>query len=117
VRTNLREHQGNELLFLGWMRTCIAIIAFGFVLERFSLFLRFVAPNANAVMPMERAGVVGTGLIWFGTALIPMSLWRFLVEARHIDKPVETKTGNWPVVLLAILLTAVGVFLALIVSS
>jgi len=116
MRANLREHQGNELTFLGWTRTCIAIIAFGFVLERFSLFLRFVSPNANAAIPMARAGVVGTGLIWLGTVLIPVSLWRFLVEARHIDQPVETRTGNWPVVLLAILLTAVGVYLALIVG-
>src|SRR6476659_25989 len=114
VRANLREHQANERTFLGWMRTCIAIIAFGFVLERFSFLLRSLAPNANPAVPMTRVAVVGIGLIWLGTVMIPVSLWRFLVEARNIDKPVETRTGNWPVVLLAVLLTAVGIYMALV---
>ena len=98
------------------MRTCIAIIAFGFVLERFSFLLRSLAPNANPAVPMIRITIVGTGLIWLGTVMIPVSLWRFLAEARNIDKPVETGTENWPVVLLAVLLTVVGIYMALVVG-
>ena len=48
MRPNLREHQANERTFLAWLRTSIAIIAFGFVLERFSLFVKYLAPGSAA---------------------------------------------------------------------
>ena len=50
-----------------------------------------------------------------GTILIPVSLWRFLLEERHIDRPIETRTGSWPMIALALLLAAVGIYLALAV--
>ena len=115
MRPNLPEHQANERTFLSWLRTSIAIIAFGFVLERFSLFLKYLLPEGGAEVTNPRTGLVGAGLIWLGTILIPMSLWRFLIEQRHIDQPIETRPANWPVILLAILLAAIGVYLALAV--
>ena len=33
------DHAANERIFLAWVRTGIAVIAFGFVIERFNLFL------------------------------------------------------------------------------
>jgi putative membrane protein len=95
----------------------VAIIAFGFVLERFSLFLKYLAPGAEIHVTHPRTGLVGTGLIWLGTVLIPVSLWRFLIEERHIDLPDETTPSNWPIIAFAILLAAVGIYLALAVVS
>ena len=40
--SNCREHLANERTFLAWVRTSIAIIAFGFVIEKFSLFPLFL---------------------------------------------------------------------------
>ena len=117
LRPNLAEHQANERTFLAWLRTSVAIIAFGFVLERFSLFLKYMAPASGVDIANPRTSLVGAGLIWLGTILIPVSLWRFLVEERHIDQPVETSLGNWPLIAMAILLTAVGVYLALAVLA
>ena len=115
MRSNLPEHQANERTFLAWLRTSVAIIAFGFVIERFSLFVKYLAPAAGVNAANPRTGIVGAGLIWLGTILIPVSLWRFLLEERHIDRPIETSTGAWPMVALALLLAAVGVYLALAV--
>jgi len=39
---NRRVHMANERTFLAWIRTSIAIMAFGFVVEKFGLFLRQV---------------------------------------------------------------------------
>jgi len=55
-------------------------------------------------------------MIWLGTLLIPVSLWRFLKEQRNIHQPTGTKSANWPIVTLTILLTAVGVYLALTIA-
>jgi putative membrane protein len=115
VRPNLREHQANERTFLAWLRTSIAIIAFGFVLERFSLFLQYMAPASPAKAVNPYTSVVGVGLIGLGTLMIPVSLWRFLLEERHIDAATQATTGNWPLIILSILLAAVGVYLALAV--
>jgi inner membrane protein YidH len=42
--TRYSDHAANERIFLAWVRTAIAMMAFGFVIERFDLFLRHVAP-------------------------------------------------------------------------
>ena len=39
------DHAANERTFLAWVRTAIAVMAFGFVIERFDLFLKVVAPQ------------------------------------------------------------------------
>ena len=39
------DHAANERTFLAWVRTAIAVMAFGFVIERFDLFLQVIAPQ------------------------------------------------------------------------
>ncbi|MEK7197689.1 MAG: DUF202 domain-containing protein, partial [Nitrospirota bacterium] len=40
---NRRVHMANERTFLAWIRTSIGIMAFGFVVERFSIFVKQVS--------------------------------------------------------------------------
>ena len=42
------DHAANERTFLAWVRTAIAVIAFGFVIEKFNLFVLTVA-NAKSL--------------------------------------------------------------------
>ena len=37
---NFRDHAANERTFLTWVRTAIAVMAFGFLIERFNLLLK-----------------------------------------------------------------------------
>ncbi|HEX7199053.1 MAG TPA: DUF202 domain-containing protein [Dongiaceae bacterium] len=37
------DHAANERTFLAWIRTGVAVIAFGFVIEKFNLFLLTLA--------------------------------------------------------------------------
>lgn len=46
----------NERTFLAWLRTCIAIIGLGFVVARFSLFLR----EFSLIMTTRGGGAVGS---------------------------------------------------------
>jgi inner membrane protein YidH len=41
------NHAANERTFLAWVRTGIAIIVFGFVIEKFNLFI-FAMANASS---------------------------------------------------------------------
>ena len=38
------DHAANERTFLAWVRTAIAVMAFGFLIERFDLFMKFAVP-------------------------------------------------------------------------
>jgi putative membrane protein len=39
------DHAANERTFLAWVRTAIAIMAFGFLVEKFDLFLRIASES------------------------------------------------------------------------
>jgi putative membrane protein len=88
---NFSDHAANERTFLAWVRTAIAVIAFGFVVERFNLFLRisrqtFGGPAAR--IPSLRFGeLAGIGLMALGLAIVAVAAWRFLTTARKIDDP------------------------------
>src|SRR5262249_7117067 len=41
------DHAANERTFLAWVRTAIAVMAFGFIIERFDLFLKVAASQLS----------------------------------------------------------------------
>src|ERR1700730_11674152 len=47
------DHAANERTFLAWLRTGIAVIAFGFVIEKFNLFVLTMA-NASSLDAARR---------------------------------------------------------------
>jgi putative membrane protein len=81
------DHAANERTYLAWLRTGISIIAFGFVLERFSLFLHTVADTlggkhgAALLHGGREAGVV---MVVAGLLALALSTWRFAVNAKRI---------------------------------
>ncbi len=62
----LRIHQANERTMLAWLRTGIALMAFGFAIARFAVFLRQVAAVGSAAIPSTH----GFGSAWLGAALV-----------------------------------------------
>ncbi|ODR95278.1 hypothetical protein AUC70_06215 [Methyloceanibacter stevinii] len=48
------DHAANERTFLAWMRTGVAIIAFGFLIDRFDLFVMTMA-DAVGIKPEHHA--------------------------------------------------------------
>src|SRR5260221_14617324 len=42
---NFSDHAANERTFLAWLRTGLAIAAFGFVIEKFNLFIAMMAES------------------------------------------------------------------------
>jgi putative membrane protein len=61
---NFTDHAANERTFLAWVRTAIAVMAFGFLIERFDLFLHAITPSSagrNLSAVGERFANAGTG--------------------------------------------------------
>jgi putative membrane protein len=120
------DHAANERTFLAWVRTAIAVMAFGFLVERFDLFLQIAGQTLarRALSPTgQLAGnVVGLILIGLGAATIILALLRFRRTARQIDSP-ERLPGSGErldlalAALLVILGTALFVYLSYTVIS
>lgn len=66
----LRLHQANERTMLAWIRTGIALMAFGFAIARFGLFLRQVAAVGAVALP--HAPKLGSA--WIGATLVALGM-------------------------------------------
>lgn len=95
------------------MRTSIAVTAFGFLIERFDLFLEFasrVADDAEVQFRRSEVGIIaGLVLIIAGVAMVVLATLRFIRIARQIDSDkVVPGTGSRIDIALAALLTLLG---------
>ena len=114
------DHAANERTFLAWVRTGIAVIGFGLVVEKFNLFVLAMA-SADAsdagrrLMAERRSGRLGRydGLILalIGLVVIIIAAMRFVRTGRRLDDQVTHSAGG---VRVELILSAV---LALIVAA
>jgi inner membrane protein YidH len=83
------EHAANERTFLAWVRTAIAVMAFGFVIERFDLFLSVAAPSAALprIVPHNQAfaNAAGLAFVAIGVITIIIAGFRFAITAKTIE--------------------------------
>ena len=83
------DHAANERTFLAWVRTAIAVMAFGFLIERFDLFLKFAAPQLaqQQLSPHGQsfANAAGLAFIAIGVAMIVLAGFRFVRTAKDIE--------------------------------
>ena len=52
------DHLANERTFLAWMRTSIGIMAFGFVVVKFSLFIKQISLILGKKMSFKTAAIL-----------------------------------------------------------
>ncbi len=92
------DHAANERTFLAWVRTAIAIMAFGFLVEKFDLFLA-IERKAQGVAGGGADGqlvgtIAGLALIVLGGVTMGLAALRFRKTALDIDsKDVRAGTG------------------------
>ncbi|MDD5307651.1 MAG: DUF202 domain-containing protein [Deltaproteobacteria bacterium] len=83
-----------ERTLLAWSRTSLALMGFGFLIERFGLFLQMLA--AAQVRPPYR-GVslwVGLAFIALGTLTAALATVQYRLFVRSL-KPNEIPSGYW----------------------
>ena len=110
---NFGDHSANERTFLAWVRTAIAIMAFGFLVEKFDLFLELASPSLGGrtlSLPGQKFGnIAGLALVVLGTAMVAIAATRFHWTAKTIDsKELRPGPGSRVDFALAALLVLLG---------
>ncbi len=107
-----RVYFAAERTLLAWVRTGIAIMAFGFVVARFGLFLRLLRAQAGAVpapglSPCLGAALVALGVIATGAGAVQYR--RFCQSLPVAERP--TPRAHWLALTLTWALVAIGALL------
>ena len=115
-----QEYLANERTFLAWIRTAIAVVSLGFVVARFSLWLRQMAEASHA--PQGRFhGIslpMGELLMTFGGCLSVLAAWRYHVVNRQIEEDrVSADRGLIALVTTVVALLALAMAVAMLLSE
>jgi putative membrane protein len=95
-----------ERTLLAWQRSAIALMGFGFVVERFGLFLRMVAHLSPSAAQRGFSLGIGVLLLLLGAAVALISARQFGQVVRNLD-PEVVPPGYW---------TRIGVVLNVIIA-
>lgn len=113
---NRRVHMANERTFLAWVRTAISIMAFGFVVEKFSLFVKQMAFYLGKEdTPPAKSGyssIIGIVLVGLGLVMGVLAFMRYRIVARQIDDDAYRPSPILSV-LLTLAMATIGLFLIL----
>ncbi len=118
VTRNRRVHMANERTFLAWIRTSIGIMAFGFVVERFALFMKqlsFFLNKAEAAPVHLQTGhsyslIFGIFLVGCGVLIAVFAFVRYKKVQQRIEEEAYSPS-SWLDMVLMLSVVGTGIFL------
>ena len=115
------DHAANERTFLAWLRTSIAVIAFGFVIEKFNLFVLTLL-NAASVDEAARSRLEklsgplpegsGRAFIIVGVISIVVATIRFVRTGRLLDDKAMHSPSIVPDLIFSVVLASLLIVLS-----
>jgi putative membrane protein len=108
---NPSDHLANERTFLAWIRTSVALMGFGFVVVKFSLFVKQLSiVLADKVIPTKGfSATIGIALVALGALIALLAFVRY----RHIEQQLLNKKYV-PSFLLSLLLTIAIILISIL---
>ncbi|MGA9652140.1 YidH family protein [Pedobacter sp.] len=86
---NIGDHLANERTFLAWIRTSIGIMGFGFVVVKFSLFIRQISLALGTRATVHQTGnsqKIGILLVALGAMTIIFAFIRYQKTRVQLEK-------------------------------
>lgn len=113
---NAREHLANERTLLAWIRTSIGIMAFGFVVVKFSLFIKQISlllgKNSATVPTNGHSSFIGISLVLVGAIVLLLSYLKYKQTEKQLNS--ETfKSSSKLVLSLIIIIFLISITLVL----
>jgi len=112
------DHAANERTYLAWIRTAIAIMAFGFVVEKFDLFLKYLGHSISSkgehIVGSAYAEIVGLSFIFISIIIFILSTTRYYAHKKAIETETLMTYGSKKTnVLIVLLMVLLAIFLFL----
>ena len=107
------EHLANERTFLAWVRTSIGIMAFGFVVVKFSLFVRQISiVLGKQLIPQSHgySNIIGILLVIAGSSSLIISF----VQYKRTEKQINNDnyiSSSWLTAALTVFIFLTSIFL------
>lgn len=103
-----------ERTLMAWNRTAVSLMGFGFLVERFGLFLHLVLHNNEEPLHRGASLIIGVSLILIGVLMLLFSVRQYHVVLKTLGEQ-EKPTGYWlhVGVVTNLLLAAIGASLAI----
>lgn len=111
------DHLANERTFLAWVRTSISVLGLGFVVAKFSVWLRELsarfgeqAPASQPTPPTSQPGLslpLGIGMMAVGALLAVVAAWRYR-RVRDAIQRGRSSDGNHTITIVALLVVAMA---------
>jgi putative membrane protein len=119
---NTNNQLANNRTFLAWVRTSIGIMAFGFVIERFNLFIKQISLVLLQIDPTQAlfksfhlngntSSYLGAILVLTGAVICLLAFVQFLQDQKKIGSE-NYQPSNWLYAILTGVILLVGLFLA-----
>jgi putative membrane protein len=115
----IRVHQANERTMLAWVRTGIALMAFGFAIARFGVFLREVASMGLVAARATKgvgSAIVGIALVALGMLANFFATLRYAQVRRRIELGQLGPPPALMVYLFGATLTLVGALMTVLLA-
>ena len=103
---DLRILQANERTLLAWIRTGLALMAFGFVIARIAVWLKLEHPDRSE---RELSSLFGIAVIVIGVACHVIGAARFVRARRAIIAGQTMIPGSTGPIVMALLVAALGI--------
>jgi putative membrane protein len=109
----ISDRLANERTFLAWIRTSVGLMGFGFVVVKFSIFVKQISIDMGRPVPVTSHGyssTMGIGLVAFGAIIGILSFCRYRKIEKQISDPEYTPSGIL-INLLAAAILVIGILL------
>lgn len=117
---NPGDHLANERTFLAWMRTSVGIMAFGFVVVKFSLFVKqisLIVGKGDIIQNRGYSAIVGIVLVAVGTVTSVLSYIRYKQTEKQLREGYYNHSSLLITVLTAFIFLISILLIAYLVES
>ncbi|HKZ65816.1 MAG TPA: DUF202 domain-containing protein, partial [Chitinophagaceae bacterium] len=104
---NARDHLANERTLLAWIRTSIGIMAFGFVVVKFSLFIKQISLLLGKDITIPQRGyssVIGILLVAVGSVVLLLAFINYKRTKKQLSQESYQPTSRLTLLLTIIML-------------
>lgn len=104
---NARDHLANERTLLAWIRTSIGIMAFGFVVVKFSLFIKQISLLLGKDITFPQRGyssVIGILLVAVGSVVLLLAFINYKRTKKQLSQESYQPTSKLTLLLTIIIL-------------